>query len=161
MIKGLQKYQRSKFEVNEKLLNQPDSILMWPGPGWSSRFFSTSNFDLWYFCSLLTYKNVQYLIWKIWFISVLRVKAKAMVWLLTWFMIAQSNLISYHTEAFVKTESACTVKRKKAMIFYIRHTRLLYLKYKNPASLSILYGAHCMLSWFYNIFFKPQCILTY
>ena len=36
-------------------------------------------------------------------------KAKAMAWLLTWFMIAQSTLILYHTEAFVKTESACTV----------------------------------------------------
>ena len=36
-------------------------------------------------------------------------KAKAMAWLLTWFMIAQITLISYHTEAFVKTEVACTV----------------------------------------------------
>ena len=36
-------------------------------------------------------------------------KAKAMAWLLAWFMIAQSTLISYHTEAFVKTEVACTV----------------------------------------------------
>ena len=32
-------------------------------------FFGTSNFDLKYFCNLLTYKNVQYLIWKIWVIS--------------------------------------------------------------------------------------------
>ena len=73
------------------------------------RIFSTSNFDLWYFCSLLTYKSVQYLIWKIWFISVWRLKARAMAWLLTWFMFAQSTLISYHTEAFVKTEVGCTV----------------------------------------------------
>ena len=29
-------------------------------------FFATSNFDLKYFGSLLAYKNVQYLIWKIW-----------------------------------------------------------------------------------------------
>ena len=36
-------------------------------------------------------------------------KAKVMAWLLTWFIFAQSTLISYHTEAFVKTESACTV----------------------------------------------------
>ena len=32
-----------------------------------------------------------------------------MALLLTWFMITQSTLISYHTEAFVKTEVACTV----------------------------------------------------
>ena len=73
-----------------------------------SNSLSTCNFDLWYFFSLLTYKNVQYFIWKIWFISVWRMKAKAMAWLLTWFMITQSTLISYHTEAFVKTEVACT-----------------------------------------------------
>ena len=36
-------------------------------------------------------------------------KAKAMAWLLWWFMIAQCTLISYHTEAFVKTEVACTL----------------------------------------------------
>ena len=35
-------------------------------------FLATSNFDLKYFCSLLTYQNVQCLIWKIWFISDLR-----------------------------------------------------------------------------------------
>ena len=37
--------------------------------GCVGNFLSTSNFDLWYFCSLLTYKSVQYFIWKIWFIS--------------------------------------------------------------------------------------------
>ena len=62
-------------------------------------FFATSNFDLKYFCNLLTYKNVQYLIWKIWFISVWSLKPKAVVWLLTGFMLGQSTLISYHTEA--------------------------------------------------------------
>ena len=62
-------------------------------------FFATSNFDLKYFCNLLTYKNVQYLIWKIWFISVWRLKPKAVVWLLIGFMLGQSTLISYHTEA--------------------------------------------------------------
>ena len=55
------------------------------GPGWSGRFFLTSNFDLWYFCSLLTYKSIQYLIWKIWLISVWRMKAKVLLWLLIWF----------------------------------------------------------------------------
>ena len=88
---------------------KPDSRLMHPGPGWSGRFFSTSNFDLWYFCSLLTYKGVQYLIWKIWLISIWILKAKVMAWLLTWFIFAQSTLISCHTEAFVKTEVACTL----------------------------------------------------
>ena len=32
-----------------------------------------------------------------------------MAWLLTWFIFAQSTLMSYHTEAFVKTEVGCTV----------------------------------------------------
>ena len=46
-------------------------------------------------------------------------KAKAMTWLLTWFMIAQSTLISYHTEAFVKTEVACTVEVNQIVGYYI------------------------------------------
>ena len=54
---------------------------------------------------------LQYLIWKIWFVFIWRMKAKAMAWLLTWFVIAQSTLISYHIEAFVKTEVACTVQK--------------------------------------------------
>ena len=77
--------------------------------GWVSNFLSTSNFDLWYFRSLLTYKNVQYLILKIWLIPVWRLKARIMVQLLMWFMFAQSALFSYHTEAFVKTKVGCTV----------------------------------------------------
>ena len=51
------------------------------------------------------------LIWKIWFISVWRLKARAMAWLFMWFMFAQSTLISYHTVAFVKTEVGCTVHK--------------------------------------------------
>ena len=98
-----------KLEVDKKLPTQPDS--MRPGPGWSGRFFWHVNFELLYFCSLLTYKDVQYLIWKIWFISVLRLKAKVMAWLLIWFIFTQSTLISYHTEAFVKTEVGCTVDK--------------------------------------------------
>ena len=63
-------------------------------------FFATTNFDLKYFGSfLMTYNNVQYLIWKIWFISVWRQKPKAQVWLLAAFMLGQNTLISYHTEA--------------------------------------------------------------
>ena len=64
-----------------------------------------------FFCSLLTYKNVQYLIWKIWFISVWRLTAKVIAWCLTWSIFVKSTLISYHdhTVAFVKTEVGCTV----------------------------------------------------
>ena len=102
-VKRLQKYKRSKLEVDKKLPTQPDSSPLHPGSGWSGRFFSTSNFDLWYFCSLLTY-----LLWKNWLLSVWRFKAKIMVWLLMWFMFAQSTLISYHTEVFVKTDVGCT-----------------------------------------------------
>ena len=51
------------------------------------------------FCSQLTYKNEKYLIWKIWLISVWSLKAKAVVWLLTGFILGQSTLTSYHTEA--------------------------------------------------------------
>ena len=80
-VKRLQKYQRSKLEVDKKFPTLADSSSMSPGSGWSGRFFSTSNFDLWYFCSLLTYKDVQYLIWKIWFRSVWRMKAKIIAWL--------------------------------------------------------------------------------
>ena len=36
-------------------------------------------------------------------------KAKVMAWLLTWFIFAQSTLISYHKEASFKTEVAYTV----------------------------------------------------
>ena len=43
-------------------------------------------------------------------------KAKVLLWLLTWFIIARSNLISYHTEAFVKTEVGFTVKHVR---FYL------------------------------------------
>ena len=38
-------------------------------------------------------------------------KAKVMAWLLTLFIFAQSTIISYHTEAFVKTEVGCTVAK--------------------------------------------------
>ena len=84
--------------------------------GWVGNFLSTSNFDLWFFCSLLIFKDVHYLIWKIWLMSVWRMKAKAMAWLLTWFMMAQITLISYRTEAFVKTEVACTVHGRESSL---------------------------------------------
>ena len=87
----MQRYQRSKLEVDKNWwLGQ---IRDWctRGPRDLADFFSTSSFDLWYFCSLLTYKGVQYLIWKIWLISIWILKAKVMAWLLTWFIFAQSN----------------------------------------------------------------------
>ena len=101
--------QRSKLKVKKNLPEQPDCRRIGLESGQVGNSLSTSNFGLWYFFSLLTYKNVQYLIWKIWFISVWKMKAKAMAWILIWFMITQSTLISYHTEPFVKTEVACTV----------------------------------------------------
>ena len=80
-------------------------------------FFATSNFDLKYFCSLLSYKNVQYLIWKIWLISVWSLKPKAVVWLWTGFMLGQSTPISYHTEAngciFFSASVSCHVCSEK------------------------------------------------
>ena len=82
------------------------------GPGWSSRLCLTSNFDLWYFCSLLNYKDLKYLIQNIWLLSVWRLKAKVLAWLLRWFIFAESTLISFHTEAFVKTEVGCTVHQR-------------------------------------------------
>ena len=70
-----------------------------PGLADLADFSSTSNFDLWYFCSLLTYKNAQYLIWKILFIYVRSLKPKAVIRLLKGFMLGQSTPISYHTQA--------------------------------------------------------------
>ena len=61
--------------------------------------FSTSNFDLLYFCSLLTCKSEKFLIWKISFIYVWSQKPKAVSWLLMCVMLAQITPISYHTEA--------------------------------------------------------------
>ena len=57
-------------------------------------FFLTSNFKVWYFCSLLTYRDVEYLIWKICFISVRRLKAKVKEWLLT-YSLKYPYFISY------------------------------------------------------------------
>ena len=36
-------------------------------------------------------------------------KAKVMAWLLICIIVAQNTFVSYHTEAFVKTDVACTV----------------------------------------------------
>ena len=75
------------------------------GPADLADFFRPPTLTSVFFCSLLTYMRVQYLIWKIWFIYVWRLKARAMAWLLMWFMFTQSTFISYYTEAFVKNRS--------------------------------------------------------
>ena len=58
------------MEVEKNLPEQPDRGRIGLESGRVGNSLSTSNFDLWYFFSLLIYKNVYYLIWKILFISV-------------------------------------------------------------------------------------------
>ena len=53
------------MEVEKNLPEQPDRGRISLESGRVANSLTTSNFDLWYFFSLLTYKNVQYLIWKI------------------------------------------------------------------------------------------------
>ena len=86
-------------EVEKNLPDQPGPECIGFETGRVGNFLPTSNFDLWYFCSLFTYKSEQYLIWKIWLISVWSLKPKAEVWLLTGFIWGQNTLSSYHTEA--------------------------------------------------------------
>jgi len=62
---GFKNIRVQSWRSKEKLLTRPDSTLMRLGSGDPADFFPTSNFDLLYFCSLLTYKDAQYLIWKI------------------------------------------------------------------------------------------------
>ena len=93
-VMRLQKYQRSKLEVDKKSAGSAG-----PGPiefklAELAIFFATSNFDLKYFCNLLTYKNVQYLIWKIWFISVWSQKLKGIAWLLSIFLMSKKPQIT-------------------------------------------------------------------
>ena len=66
------------------------------GHGWPcwQIFFSSSNFDLWYLCSLLTKINVWYLIWKIYFVFVWRTKPKAFERILRYVIFAQIRPIS-------------------------------------------------------------------
>ena len=132
MIKGLQKYQWSKLEIEKNLPDQPGPRRISLESGWISNFLTTSNFELWYFCSLLTYKDMQYLIWKIWFISVWRLKARGIVWLLTWFVFTQSTLsISYHTEACVKTEVGGTVHTHFWCSSFCRLSKVRWVKVRN------------------------------
>ena len=63
-------------------------------------FYTTSIFDLKYCCSILTYKNVQYLIWKIWFISIWSLKSKAVVWLLIGFIKVFKQQVEWNTSVW-------------------------------------------------------------
>ena len=58
-LRGYKNIWGQSSRSNEKLLTQPNLNLGLAEP---TDFLWTSNFDLWYFCSPLTYKNVQYLI---------------------------------------------------------------------------------------------------
>ena len=71
------------------------------GPADLADFLSTSNFDLWYFCGPSTKSNVQYLIWKIYFISVWSQKPKVIAANLDYENLSQKTLISYHKWVFV------------------------------------------------------------
>ena len=87
------------FEVHKNLLFQPTPCASVSRRAELAIFFSTSNFDLRYFCSVLAYKNIQHLIWKIWFISIWSQKPNTTTLLFTYFMLAQGTPISYHIEA--------------------------------------------------------------
>ena len=52
------KISEAKVEGRKNLPDQPGPGRLSLESGWVSNFLSTSNFDLWYFCSLLTQKSV-------------------------------------------------------------------------------------------------------
>ena len=78
------------------------------------------------FLQSLNLQGCKYFIWKIWFISVWRTKAKVIAWLFIWFIFAQRTLISYHTEVFVKTEVACTVYVMNIQILLLHHPIIIF-----------------------------------
>ena len=121
--------------IKKNLPDQPGPACISLESGWVGSFLSTPNFDLWYFCSLLTYKDLQYLIWKIWFISIWRLKAKVMAWLLTWFIFAESTLISYHIEASVKIKVGCTALTS-SNAFFVTDITLRLSCYRYAISIS-------------------------
>ena len=59
-VKTLQKNQRSKLEVEKKSADHPGPGVSVSNQAESVIYFFASNF-----CSLLTYKDIQYPIWKI------------------------------------------------------------------------------------------------
>ena len=111
-------------------------------------FFATSNFDLKYFCNLLTYKNVQYLIEKIWFISVWNLKTKTVVWVLTGFILGQSTLTSYHAEANGYIFFATSVHWKGKQIL---SNHLILLKYNLNVQVSSFFVSTRILLEIVNI----------
>ena len=81
-------------------------------------------------------------------------KAKVMAWLLTWFIFAQSTFISYHTEAFVKTEVGCTVYQEKNRTNILLHiTKVIAPTVKTQAggqnnlSRALKWGIVCLCSF--------------
>ena len=94
-VKRLQKYQRSKLEVEKDPTESADLRHVSVELDQVGNFIFTSKFELWYFCSLSTYKDVKYLIWKILFTSVWRQNFKAMAWLLLCITYDGSNRYIY------------------------------------------------------------------
>ena len=94
----------SKVKVGAQKKNNQRGQIRDPrahGPADLADFLSTSNFDLWYFCGPSTKSNVQYLIWKIYFISVWSLKPKVIAANLYYENLSQKTLISYHKWVFV------------------------------------------------------------
>ena len=102
LVKGPQKYQRSKLEVERKSARvSRDPRAAVSNLAELMIFLLSSNFDLWYFCSLLIYKSAQYLIWKIYFIPVWSQILREPFCLLGSFKLSQSTPILPHRRAFV------------------------------------------------------------
>ena len=103
------KNKSSNLEVEKKIshLAQFDNDVLWVS--WTSRFFI--NLQLWPLiflqsidmqrCTVSHLKDLIHIY--------LEPEVQGCLWLLTCVMLAQSTLISYHTEAFIKTEVGCTV----------------------------------------------------
>ena len=135
-----------------------------PAPGSSGSklaalaiFFATSNFDLKYFCNLLTYKNVQYLIWKIWFISFWSQISKVMVWVLIGFILGQCTPISYYTEANGCIFFATAVPSKSLGMKVVRIWQCKHLCIVHTASKAHISWSHHLTSQ--QIFTRVEMIL--
>ena len=94
-VQRLQKYKKSKLEVEKKIATSARIDTNLPRAGPNSHFFISKS-DLIYLCNFLTCKNLKYLIWKIWFKSFWREKAKVVAWLLMCIMLAEITPILYY-----------------------------------------------------------------
>ena len=92
------------------------------GPADWADFLSTSNFDLWYFCGPSTKSNVQYLIWKIYFISVWSQKPKVIAANLDYENLSQKTLISYHKWVFVLEWLSLAVCWSNSCLIYLTNS---------------------------------------